>query len=197
MDATTRELNGLKEEVENLKRRNIRLEAYTRIENIKIFWIKESAGETNEETEEHVRTMLKEKMNIPSYRVDGIRFERVHRMTTRQDRVNSTKPRAIIAKFSFYQDKEYVWSFVRNLKDTGIGIANDFPREIDKIHEKLYPVLKSAKKAKQKAYFKIDKRIINGQVYRGEETKHLTHYGLIMNSTWASRGLQQQGTPNE
>ena len=76
---------------------------------------------------------------------------------------------------SFYQDKEYVWSFVKNLKDSGIGIANDFPREIDKIHEKLYPVLKLAKKAKQKAYFKVDKLIINGQVYRGEETKHLVH----------------------
>lgn len=65
MDATTRELNSLKEEVESLKRRNIKLEAYTRRENIKIFGIKESAGETNEKTEELVRIMLKEKMKIP------------------------------------------------------------------------------------------------------------------------------------
>ena len=65
MDATTRELNSLKEEVENVKRRNIKLEAYTRRENIKIFAIKESAGETNEKTEELVRIMLKEKMKIP------------------------------------------------------------------------------------------------------------------------------------
>ena len=50
MDATTRELNGLKEEVEILKRRNIKLEAYTRRENMRIFGIKESAGETNEKT---------------------------------------------------------------------------------------------------------------------------------------------------
>ena len=108
MDATTRELNNLKEEVEILKRRNIKLEAYTRRENMKIFGIKESAGETNEKTEELVRTMLTEKMKIPSDSVDDIRFERVHRMTTRQDRVNSMKPRGIIVKFSFYQDKEYV-----------------------------------------------------------------------------------------
>ena len=111
MDATTRKLNGLREEVENLKRRNIKLEAYTRRESIKIFGIKEPAGETTEKTEEPVRTMLKEKMKIPSDSVDNIRFERVHRMATRQDRVNSTKPRATIVKFSFYQDKEYVWSF--------------------------------------------------------------------------------------
>ena len=72
MDATTRELNDLKEEVENLKRRNIKLEAYTRRENIKIFGIKESAGETNEKTEELVRIMLKEK--IPGDCVDGIKW---------------------------------------------------------------------------------------------------------------------------
>lgn len=65
MDATAREFNCLKEEVENLKRRNIKLEAYTRRENIKLFGIKESAGETNEKTEELVRIMLKEKMKIP------------------------------------------------------------------------------------------------------------------------------------
>ena len=65
MDATTRELNGLKEEIENLKPCNIKLEACTRRVNIKIFGIKESAGETNEKTEELVRIMLKEKIKIP------------------------------------------------------------------------------------------------------------------------------------
>ena len=108
MDTTTRELHDLKEEVEILKRRNIKLEAYFRRENMKIFGIKESACETNEKTKELVRTILTEKMKIPSDCVDDIRFERVHRMTTRQDRVNSMKPRGIIVKFSFYQDKEYV-----------------------------------------------------------------------------------------
>ena len=126
--------------------------------------------------------MLTEKVKIPSDCVDAIRFEGVHRMTMRQDRVKSMKPRGIIVKFSFYEDKEYVLSFVRNLKDSGIGIANDSL---------------SAKKAKQKAYFKADMLTINGQVYRGEETKHLVHYGLIMNSTWADGGLQQQGTLNK
>jgi len=46
-----------------------------------------------------------------------------------------------------------MWSFVKNLKGTKVGVANDYPREIDKIHETLYPVLKKAKQAKQKAFF--------------------------------------------
>ena len=99
------------------------------------------------------------------------------------DMARSSKPRPIIAKFSFYKDKENMWSFVkRNLKGSGIGIANDFPKEIDEIHQKLYPVLKEAKKTRQKASFKVDKLIISGQVYRGVETENLAHYSLIMNS---------------
>ena len=47
-----------------------------------------------------------------------------------------------------------VWSFVRNLKDSGIGVANDFTREINKIHKKLYLFLKSENKAKQKVFQK-------------------------------------------
>ena len=73
-----------------------------------------------------------------------------------------------------------MWSFVKNLKGSAIGIANDFPKEIDEIHQKLYPILKNAKQAKQSAYFKVDKLIINGQVYRGKETENLEHYGAII-----------------
>ena len=175
-------LNSLREEVMNLKRRNIKQEAYTRRENIKIFGIEDERGESNTRTEELVRIMMREKMNIPDEDVSGFQFERVHRIPTRQDMARSSKPRPIIAKFSFYKDKKYMWSFVKNLKGSGIGIADDFPKEIDEIHQKLYPVLKEAKKTAQKASFKVDKLIISGQVYRGVETENLAHYGLIMNS---------------
>jgi len=139
----------------NLKRRN------TRRENIKIFGIKDERGESNSRTEELVRIMMREKMNILEEHVEGFHFERVHRIPTRQDTAHSSKPRPIIAKFSFYKDMEYMWSFVKNLKGRGIGIANDFPKEIDEIHQKLYPVLKEAKKTGQKASFKVDKLIIS------------------------------------
>ena len=78
MDAMTRESTGLTEEFEILKCCNIKLEAYTRRENLKIFGIKESAGETNEKTKELVHSMLTEKMKIPSDCVDKICFEHVH-----------------------------------------------------------------------------------------------------------------------
>ena len=60
-----------------MKRRNIKLEAYTIREDIKIFGIKESTAESNEKNKELVRIMLKEKMKIPGDCVDDIHFERV------------------------------------------------------------------------------------------------------------------------
>lgn len=176
VDKVAKELSSLEEEVLKLKRRNIKLEAYTRRENLKLFNIEEKEDE-NVDTEEIVRKTLVEKMSIPEEEVKKIRFERVHRMRTRKA---FSKSRPVIAKFSFYQDKEFVWSFVKNLKGSGIGISNDFPKEIDEIHEKLYPILKKAKQDRQSAYFKVDKLIINGQVYRGKETEDLLHYGAIM-----------------
>lgn len=173
-EKTAKDLNSLEEEVLSLKRRNIKLEAYTRRENLKFFNIEENENAGIEET---VRKTLVEKMKIPEKDVKNIRFERIHRLPTKK---TSSKPRPVIAKFSFYKDKEFVWSFVKNLKGTGIGISNDFPKEIDEIHERLYPVLKKAKQDQQSAFFKIDKLIINGQVYRGTETNDLVHYGAIM-----------------
>ena len=179
----------LKAEVHKQKCRNIKLEGYTRRENIKIFNLPEIRGETPSHTEELVRSMFEEKMNISKEDVDDIQFERVHRLPTRKNSVNPAKPRPIIAKFSFYQDKQFVWSSVKNLKNTGIGLSNDYPKEIDDIHGKLYPVLKNAKLEKQQAFFKVDKLIINGQVYRGKETENLPYYGEIMSSAYADGEL--------
>ena len=178
----TKEVQELKATVEELKCRNIKLEAYTRRENVKIFNLQEVPGETPQDTEELVRSMLVNNMNFSKEDVDDIRFERVHRMPSRRNANTNAEPRPVIAKFSFYQDKEYVWLRVKNLKGSGIGLSHDFPREIDTIHEKLYPVLKKAKKEKQSAFFQVDKLIINGQVYRGLETTNLPYYGKIMSS---------------
>ena len=129
----TEDIQSLEKEVLMLKRRNIKLEAY----------IAENEGE-DRNTESLVRNVLREKMKIPKEDEEYIRFERIHRIATRKP---SSKPRPIIAKFSHYQDKEFVWSFVKNLKGTNIGIANDFPKEIEEIQSKLYPRLKEGEES--------------------------------------------------
>ena len=76
----------------NLKRRNIKLEAYSRRENIKIFGIENERGEINTRKEELVRIMMREKMNISEEDAEGFQFERVHRIPTRQDMARSSSP---------------------------------------------------------------------------------------------------------
>ena len=38
------------------------------------------------------------------------------------------------------------------------GMSDDFPKEVDEIRKKLYPVLKAAKREKKEAYFKVEKK---------------------------------------
>ena len=61
----------------NLKRCNIKLEAYIRRQNIQIFGIEDKRGESITRTEELVRIMMCEKMNIPKEDIKPFQFERV------------------------------------------------------------------------------------------------------------------------
>ena len=145
---------------------------------MKIFNVQE---ELEEDIEQLVRSIFFTKMQIPAKDVNAIRFERIHRIPTKPTSQRSQdRPRPIIVRFSHFQDKEFLKKILKNLKGTHIGVSDDFPKEIDEIHRKLYPVLKSAKQANKRAYFHIDKLIINRQIYRGEETKNHPFYGNIM-----------------
>ena len=95
-------IDDIDADIEALKRRNIRLEAYTRRENIRIYNVEEVA---EEKTEEVVRNLLVRNLKIPVQDVKAIRFERVHRISTSKTKQGSQcRPRSIIARFSHYQD---------------------------------------------------------------------------------------------
>ena len=90
MDKNAEEFKSLEKEVFMLKRRNIRLEAYTRRESIKIFNMKEDEASSDISTEPLVRDMFRDKMKIPEKDVERIHFERVHRIASCKP---SSKPR--------------------------------------------------------------------------------------------------------
>ena len=118
MERLGNELTSLQEELDYWKCQSIRLEYYSRRKNIKVFNVQETADEN---TEAAVKKLLNKNLKIPQ---NDVGFERVHRLPTRQ----SNKPRPIIARFSFFQDKEFVWSFIKNLKGSNTAIANDYPK---------------------------------------------------------------------
>ena len=162
------------EDIGALRGKNIKLEAYKRRENVRIFNVEE---EEDENTEELVRSVFVANLKIPADKVNGICFEQVHQMSTNNTSLKAPSyPKPIMARFSPYQDKEYVRSFYKNLKERNIGFSDYFPKEIEEIHGKLYSVLKKAKQDKQKAFFNFDKLIISGNIYRGKENKDLPYY---------------------
>ena len=64
--------------------------------------------------------------------IDGISVKRVHRLGKRN--ANGDKPRPIIAKFTFHEDKELILSNARFLAGSDFGISQDLPREIPVVY---------------------------------------------------------------
>ena len=108
-------------------------------------------------------SFLEDELKLKEDDMDGISIERAHRLGKRN--VNSEKLHPIIAKFSFYKNKEFILSNARFLAGTVYRISQDFPREIVEIRRGLVRVLKDAKKEGRDAKLVYDKLYINGQRY--------------------------------
>ena len=159
----------------------IKQECYTRRSNIKFFGIKDNDEESPSDTEETLRHFLTKEMKIPRGDVDKIEFERVHRIPTKPSTEKKPNPRPIIAKVSFYQDKELIKSHIKNLKKgSKLGVADDYPKEVEQIRKDLQPALKKARQEKKLAFFNVEKLIIDGKIYRGPETNGF----LFMVDSW-------------
>ena len=201
LELTQAEVEGLKEQasvtaatlkattdkivkLEELERRVVKQECFNRRNNIKFFGIRDNGQESPEDTEAVLRNFLHKEMKLSKKHLDEIEFERVHRIPTqvREEKINQ-HPRPIIAKVSFFKDKQQIKSHIKHLpREKRFGVADDFPKEVDEIRRELYPVLKKAKSDHKTAFFNVEKLIIDKAVYRGPETKHFTLYGRIMDN---------------
>ena len=63
------------------------------------------------------------------------------------------------------------------------------------MRKKLYPVLKAAKQEKRTAFFKVERLIIDGSLYRGPETIALPLYGHLMDVKFRSELLCHYSRP--
>ncbi|KAL9965225.1 hypothetical protein ACROYT_G028996 [Oculina patagonica] len=147
-------MNTAKEQMEKdineLRRRHVKLECHSRRGNLKFYGVKEQVNESNNDTETVLREFMRTKLKIPPSDEEQIQFDRVHRISSRKRDGRSSGPRPIIVKPSVYQDKNFIKSFIKNLpKGTNIGISDDFPKEVDEIRKSLYPILKASKRDKK------------------------------------------------
>ena len=149
-------------EMENLRMKDLYLEAYSRRENIIFRNINETPWEN---VEKKLRDFLRDELKYEHH--DTVEIQRIHRNPS------SSKPRPIIARFLRYKDCEEILALGRNLKGTDYSMYMDLPSEIVKKRRLLVPILKKAKENRIPASFsksKPDKLFVRGKEWLlGEE----------------------------
>ena len=168
----TKTVSDLKDQVDNLETTvqkntdaNERIEAQSRRSNLIFYGIQGDKKESWETSEEKLREYLTDELHINESR---IQTERVHRLKTK------SSPAQIIAKFSFFKDRDAVLKQYRQKhKDerklaSAEGVANgdtdqapetvrvgeDFPVRVRNERKKLVPFLKKCLSEKKNAYIK-------------------------------------------
>ena len=144
----------IEEEKAKLAREIIDMRAHSMRSNLIFYNIKE-------EVENKIKSLLRDKeLNSETEKIE---IERAHRLGRNR---NGTKPRPIVVKFLRFQEKEMIKRNAYKFKDIGVGISDQFPKEIQEERKKLYPVFKDARSKGHKAFLVKDKLFINGQIYR-------------------------------
>jgi hypothetical protein len=154
LDSLVKQHRVIEESVTDLKSRSMR-------DNLIFAGIPEYRDENCERV---LQDFLYNKLNIE----EKIPFERVHRIG-RYDEFR-TRPRDIVAKFSFFKDREFIRKRApRKLRGSHIWINEQFPPEIEERRKKLYPVMRQARKEQKRVRLVKDILYINGEKYVAPE----------------------------
>lgn len=160
-----------------IERKNEQIEAQSRRDNLKFYGIADETKESWEQSEVKIREYIKTELNIDE---SNVKIERAHRLPSK------TSPRPIIAKFSFYKDKETILKAYRqkrrdernvetapdvdgeeavSLQQRAVRVSEDFPERVTKARTKLFPFLKSCLENEKNAYLRFDSLVVDGQPY--------------------------------
>ena len=163
-DSTTRENNKLNEEISTLKNRLIKLEDYSRRENLRFYNIPENPGESNEECSRKVMEVLTELGAVP----ENIMFHAIHRTGNPNNTASSNsaanneestesregasrppRPRPILVRFVSRMDSDWIWENRKKLMNSSrfssVFIDKDLSPESAKQRGKLRAAYKKAK----------------------------------------------------
>lgn len=162
-------IEGLETKVNDIEDKLDYLENQSRRNNIRISGLKEERNETWSDTEEKVKSLLNEKLELPT---DEITIERAHRT----GKSYAGKPRQIVAKFLNYKDREMAIQASKKLKGSGVYINEDFSSRVIKRRKDQQDKLVQARKEGKIAYFNMDKLIIKP---RPIMQKNLQPFGVL------------------
>lgn len=134
---------------------------YSRRWNLIFYRIQESP---EEDCTAVLRSILTEKLEIPDEAVRHMKFCGIHRL----GKLNRSKTRPLIARFTCRADRDKVWKCRYRLKNSNISMGEDLPKQIQDIRKKvLIPAMKKIKKdsPQSKATVLGDRLVVNGKRY--------------------------------
>lgn len=122
-----------------------------------------NGNETPETTERKLRQHLHDAFRITRDMADSIRFERVHRSPGAPV---DGKVRNIVAKFTYFKDREMVRKQWKELEGSVFRVFEQFPQDVIQKRRKLVPQMKEARRQGKRAYLAYDTLYINGKAVR-------------------------------
>ena len=144
-------VKGLEEKTEDelnkLRLQILEYEVYQRRKNLRFYGIHEETRD--EDTTAILYNFLETKLGMTN--TCDIKFQRVHRVGKRKQ---GSEPRAIIARFLRYQDRENVFAHRSSIAGKqGLGIGVDLPRQVVEIRKRLIPKMLEARGQGKRAAF--------------------------------------------
>ena len=171
----TKDNEDLRKKLNTLEDKLDTQENYSRKLNLRLDGVKEGDGEdTAAETEKTVRQLLAER--IPE--AQNVTMEACHRVgkvrprnrtggseDTENSQAGRVRPRSIIIRFRYLQERQKVWERKKNFKGSDIYVNEDFSQRTDKRRKQLIPAMKLARKDGQVSYLKGETLIIAGKSF--------------------------------
>lgn len=133
------------------------LENQSRRSNLRIDGIPEEPNETWDSTENKVKQILVEKLQL----VNTPRIERSHRISSRN--MKPGKPKTVMCKLYDWKEKELILKQARKIKPEGIYITEDLAEDTIKRRKEQLPNLIEARNQGKIAYFVLDRLIIKNR----------------------------------
>ncbi|XP_052238670.1 uncharacterized protein LOC127849972 [Dreissena polymorpha] len=122
-----------------------------------------NGSEPSETTEKRLSQHLHDACKVPRDVADSIKFERVHRSPGSPI---SGKVRNIVAKFTYFKDRESVRKCWKELDGTLHRFFEQFPQDVIEKRRKLVPKINEARRQGKRAYLVYDTIYIDGNAVR-------------------------------
>lgn len=153
LDSSHTELHKLETKFTNIEDSLDYLENQSRRNNLRFEGITEKPGESWHDTEQTLRTLIKEKMKLD---VSKLEIERAHRVG---NKTRST-PRPIVARFLRYKDRDVILKNGSKLKGTNVFVNDDVSDRVQRRRREQHDEMKDYRRRGFMAYFNMDKLVV-------------------------------------